>query len=262
MTTHLDSWLQGTPCWVDFMATDLERSQAFYSRLFGWTYSDSAPEYGGYCNALVRELPVAGMSPTMEGMENAPHVWSVYLATNDIAATATAAADAGAKELYPPMEVAPFGWMGMWIDPSGAAFGAWQSAQHTGFNVTEEHGSPVWCDLMSRDYAAARDFYAKVFGYTYDDTPLSTGMTYSMFSVPGGETAAGGIGDLSGDPGPMPSAWSVCFQVDDVDATAKLIPEAGGAVISEPADFEYGRLCIASGPDGEVFALLTPPKQA
>lgn len=262
MTTHLDRWPQGTPCWVDLMAADLERTEAFYGRIFGWTFTESQPEYGGYCMGLVRGEPVVGLSPTMPGMEEAPHVWTVYLASDDIAATDAAATRTGAKTLAPPMEVAPFGWMGLWFDPSGAAFGAWQASQHTGFNVVEEHGAPAWCDLMSRDYDAAREFYAAVFGYTYDDADIQGGMRYAMFTVPGGDRPAGGIGDRSGDPGPMPSAWSVCFQVDDVDATAKDIPDAGGTVLAEPYDFEYGRLSIAAGPDGEVFALLTPPKGA
>lgn len=257
MTTHLDPWPPGTPCWVDLMAGDLDRTQAFYARILNWTFTESQPEYGGYCNALAGGQPVAGLSPTMPGMEESPHVWTVYLATDDIAATDAAATAAGAQVLAPAMEVGPFGSMGVWFDPSGAAFGTWQSAEHTGFNVVDEPGSVAWCDLMTRDYQAALDFYASVFGYSYTDAGME-GMRYAMFTVPGGERPAGGIGDLSGDPGPMPSAWSTCFQVDDVDATTIDIPAAGGAVISEPGDFEFGRIAIASGPDGEVFALITP----
>ena len=114
------------------MASDLDRTQAFY--VLGWTYTESQPEYGGYLNALVDGRTVAGLSPTMEGMEDAPHVWSVYLATDDIAADAAKAADAGAAALFEPMEVGPFGFMGMWNDPTGAAFGmcsvsaSWSSA--------------------------------------------------------------------------------------------------------------------------------------
>lgn len=261
MSTHLDKWPAGTPCWVDLMAADLPRTQEFYRRILGWDYTESLAEYGGYCNALANGQPVAGLSPTMAGMEESPHVWTVYLATDDIAATAAAAEAAGAQVLAPPMEIAPFGSMGVWLDPSGAAFGAWQSAEHTGFNAVEEHGAPAWLDLMSRDYPAARDFYARVFGFSYDDISLADGPPYAMFTVPGGERPAGGIGDLSGDPGPMPSAWSVCFQVDDVDSAAADIPTAGGGVISEPSDFEFGRMVVASGPDGEVFVLMTPPRE-
>src|SRR4051794_41917273 len=37
----------GAPCWVDVTTSDADRAQAFYGQLFGWTASESAPEFGG-----------------------------------------------------------------------------------------------------------------------------------------------------------------------------------------------------------------------
>ena len=39
MSTHTDPWPAGTPCWVDLMASDLDRTQAFYRDVLGWTYT-------------------------------------------------------------------------------------------------------------------------------------------------------------------------------------------------------------------------------
>lgn len=257
MTAHPDAWLPGTPCWVDLMVKDLGTSQSFYSALLGWTFTESTPEnFGGYCSAMAEGAVVAGLMPTMEGMEEAPNVWSVYLASTDIAATDAAAQANGAKPLYPPMQVGPLGWMGMWIDPTGAAVGAWQAIEHTGFNVTEVHGSIAWNDLMTGDYEGARTFYTETFGYTYSDYS-SMEMKYSMFTVPGGEYPAGGIGEIT-PAGAGPAAWSVCFQHNDVDAAIEVIQANGGTVVGEPYDFEFGRLLSATGPDGEPFQLMTP----
>ena len=44
------------------------------------------------------------------------------------------------------------------------------------------------------------------------------------------------------------------------DGAAALLPEIGGSVLQEPWDFEHGRLVAAAGPDGEIFTLLTPPR--
>lgn len=257
MTTHTNSWPAGTPCWVDLMASDLQRTQTFYRDVLGWTYSESQPEYGGYCNALVDGDVVAGLSPTMEGMEDAPHVWSVYLATDDIAALAAKAGDAGAAQLLEPMEVGPFGSMGMWADPTGAAFGVWQANEHTGFTRIEEPGAVAWCDLMTADLPAAREFYATAFGYEYQDIG-DENMPYALFTVPDGERPAGGIGGPAPDAGDAQPGWSAAFQVEDVDAAAERVRRAGGSISSEPSDFEYGRMAVAAGPDGEVFVLMTP----
>ena len=262
MSTHTNPWPAGTPCWVDLMASDLERTQAFYRDVLGWTYSESQPEYGGYCNALLDGSggdgdAVAGLSPTMEGMEGSPHVWSVYLATDDISAHAAKAADAGATQVYEPMQVGSYGSMGMWNDPTGATFGMWQAEEHTGFRRVDEPGTVAWCDLMTGDPDSARGFYASVFGYEYQDIGDDS-MPYAMFSVPGGERPAGGIG------GPDPSTdgtqqgWGVAFQVEDVDAAAERVRRAGGSITAEPSDFEYGRMAVATGPDGETFVVMTP----
>ncbi len=257
MTTHTEPWPAGTPCWVDLMASDLGRTQAFYRDVLGWTYSESQSEYGGYCNALLGGRAVAGLSPTMEGMEGSPHVWSVYLATDDISAHAAKAADAGATQVYEPMQVGSYGSMGMWNDPTGATFGMWQAEEHTGFRRVDEPGTVAWCDLMTGDPDSARGFYASVFGYEYQDIGDDS-MPYAMFSVPGGERPAGGIG------GPDPSTdgaqqgWGVAFQVEDVDAAAERVRRAGGSITAEPSDFEYGRMAVATGPDGETFVVMTP----
>ncbi|WP_424346884.1 VOC family protein [Kocuria sp. CH-021] len=260
MTTHIEPWPAGTPCWVDLMASDLGRTQAFYRDVLGWTYTDSQPEYGGYCNALLGDRAVAGLSPTMEGMADAPHAWSVYLATEDIAVHAARAAAAGATPLFEPMQVASFGSMGMWTDPTGASFGMWQADEHTGFEASAESGAVAWCDLMTGDPAGAQDFYAKVFDYTYQDMGDET-MAYALFTVPGGQMPAGGIGGPDPRAGDTQLGWSVAFQVEDADAAVRRVREAGGSVDQEPFDFEFGRMASVAGPDREVFAVMTPKEE-
>lgn len=254
MSNHDGRWPAGTPCWVDFMASDLARTHDFYSRLFGWTYEDSMEEFGGYHNALLDGRRVAGLSPTIPGMEDAPKVWTVYLATDDLQATTAAVLANGGQVVSEPMQVAGFGSMAVFTDPAGAVFGAWQAGTHNGFAAVDEHGTPMWMDVMSRDFEAAKDFYAKVFGYRYTDVS-EEGMTYVMFEVPGGDRPAGGIG-RSDDQGAV--GWTVCFQVDDADAAAATAGAAGGTVTGDLADTTYGRMATITGPDSETLYVMTP----
>jgi predicted enzyme related to lactoylglutathione lyase len=258
MTLHPEAWPAGTPCWVDIMVKDFDRSRAFYSTVLGWQFTEPAAEFGGYCNALVEGRQVAGMSPTMEGMEGAPNVWSVYLATDDIAATTKATLAAGGQQMFPPMEVGSFGTMGMFTDPTGAAFGAWQAAGHTGFDILDVPGSVAWCDLMTGDAAAAQRFYGEVFGFSYEQIGAAEA-PYAMFTPPGADRPAGGIGEIGHEQQGMPFAWSTTFMVSNTDAAAQRVTESGGGIITAPYDFEYGRMAVATGPDGEMFGLLVPP---
>lgn len=248
----------GTPCWADLAVSDMERSQAFYATVLGWEFTPPSDEMGGYSNALANGAPVAGLTPPQAEMEG-PQVWDVYFATADITATDKAAVDAGAIAAVPPMEVGPFGSMACYVDPQGNRFNLWQAAEHHGFGAREVPGAPAWIDLATANYDAAREFYAAVFGWTYNDMPDSDEMRYAFFAA-GDNDMDGGIG--SEDPqGIYPNGWSIAWTVDDVDAAAARVQEAGGRVLNEPIDFEFGRIVAASGPDGEIFSLYTPLAQ-
>ncbi|MFI7483694.1 VOC family protein, partial [Kocuria sp. M1R5S2] len=254
-----EPWPNGTPCWVDLMATDPDRSQEFYRAVLGWEFEDpgAGPEYGGYRWALVDGRPVAGLSPTVPDLEGLPHLWRVYLATRDVPECVQRITEAGGTLLAGPTEVGRFGTMALCADPTGATFGLWQAGAHPGFRVVDVPGAVVWCDLVTPDHEAARDFYADVFGYSYHDSGAD-GAPYAMFTVPHEEGPAGGIGGTDPAAENAPAVWSVCFQVDDVDDVVRRVRGAGGSVMEDPIEFPYGRLAVVAGPDRESFAVMTP----
>ena len=133
---------------------------------------------------------VAGLGGMPGGMEHPP-VWTTYLATDDAAATAAQITAAGGQVVAPPMDVMDLGVMAIAQDPTGATFGIWQSKSHTGVELANDTGTLTWNELMTRDYAAAKDFYATVFGYTYADMGAD-GFEYSVIEVDG--NTVGGLG--------------------------------------------------------------------
>ncbi len=255
MVVRHESWMPGTPAWIDISVTDLARSQDFYRRVFGWEFGDSEPEYGGYCNAMVDGETVAGMAPPMEGMDAPPHVWATYVAVDDAQEAADKVAAAGGEIMLPPMEVGPFGTMCLAVDPTGAVFGLWQSHEHTGFNLVNEPGSVTWNEAMVGDFARGQAFYQQVFGYTYQDMS-GDGYQYAAFALGDDERPVGGIGEVDGQ---MPPHWAVTFMVEDTDAAAARVVEAGGAVVVPAYDMEFGRVAVVTGPDQEPFAIMSSP---
>ena len=41
----------GAPIWIDLSTSDVDRAKQFYGSVFGWSFEDAGPEYGGYVNA-------------------------------------------------------------------------------------------------------------------------------------------------------------------------------------------------------------------
>jgi predicted enzyme related to lactoylglutathione lyase len=117
-------------------------------------------------------------------------------------------------------------------------------------------GVPNWIDLATSDQLAAKDFYAGLFGWTYDDMDMGNGATYSMAQLQGRDVAA--IAPLQPDMAAagVPPHWQMYVAAPDVDAaTAKVVP-AGGQVLAGPFDvFEAGRMSVVADPLGAVFQL-------
>ncbi len=214
MTTRDTPWPDGTPCWIDLLTTDAEAARTFYGDLFGWQFDVGPEETGYYATALLNDRRVAGVF-SMDA--DHPPVWTTYLATGDGEASADAAVRAGGTLVQPTMDVMDLGRMTVLQDPTGGTFGTWQAGSHSGIQLANESGTLVWNELVTRDYDAAKQFYAAVFSYTYTEIG-DGGFQYSTIEV-GGNTV-GGLGTLPAEvPAQVPPHWRVYFAVDDADET-------------------------------------------
>lgn len=263
MATHAQQWPAGTPCWIEIVVGDLQRSRQFYRSVLGWEFEGSGEESGGVDNALVDGRRVAGMSVALEGADTRSAGWTTYFATDDLDTTARAAAGAGAVPLMEPVDLGAIGRLASWVEPAGAAFGARESREHTGHEALDGHGTVGWVDLVSGGTQASKAFYGTVFGLTFEDMAM-VGISYSTFTPPGEHWPAGGMGDMQpGDAlGPR---WCVTFEVDDVEVARQLVIAAGGDAPHATGQFEFGAIATVRGPDGEEFSLMTsttPPEAA
>jgi hypothetical protein len=251
MPTRNTPWPAGTPCWIDYGAAEIDAAKDFYGRLFGWEFEGGDPEYGGYLNATRNGEPAAGLGPLMDPGDSPG--WTTYFATDDAAATVDRIREAGGTVVVEPMEVGPMGTMVIATDPQGNGFGLWQSGEHTGYRVFNEHGSLVWCDAAVDDPAAAREFYSAVFGFTFAEVPGAEG--YTTFAI-----GADPLGGLGGHQPGSPKGWAVCFAVDSTDDAVATVEAGGGKVTMAPMDTEYGRVAVVEDPWGAPLSVMEPPK--
>lgn len=254
MTLRDTPWPDGTPCWVDLMVPDPRMAMDFYGALLGWQFTDEGDEADNYLMCSVDGRPVAGLGGSSAG-EDAPAVWTTYLATSDLDRTAAAVTDAGGTLLVPPVDVMAHGRMAVAADPAGAAFGLWQAGGHIGARLTDAPSSVLWNECMVRDFGTARDFYAAVFGYGFDDMSDDQ-YTYATMLVDG--RPVGGLGLLPDDvPADVPPHWMVYFGVPDTDAAVAEVDRLGGRVLADPTDTPYGRYSMVNDNQGVSFSLLS-----
>jgi uncharacterized protein len=246
--------LIGGPCWIDLMTSDVDRSRAFYTELFGWTAAEPNEEFGGYFMFLSGDAPVGGgMS---RGDEPGIDTWSVYLATDDIAKTTELAATEGGQVLLQSMAVADLGSMAMVVDPAGASIGSWQPGTFQGFSTIAEIGYPSWFELHTSDYGGSLAFYRAVFGW--DTQVVSDVADFKYTVVVDGEQQLAGVMEDSSLPTGVAARWDVYFGVDDTDVMLAKAVELGGAIVMPGMDTPYGRLAVATDTTGAAFSLVGP----
>ncbi|MEZ5211075.1 VOC family protein [Gordonia sp. PP30] len=248
----------GAPIWFDLSTTDPLTAASFYNELFGWDAEVASEEFGGYQNFTLNGKRVAGMMPYMPEGGGPENVWSVYLRTDDAAATSEAVKQAGGHVIVEPMKVGDEGTMAVFIDPAGAAIGAWQSDKHTGFAEWGVPGAPYWFENLSTDQPAAVPFYEKVFGARPQVVEGAPG-NYTQYFW--GDTSYGATMNAAGMlPEGTPSYWGIYITVDDVEATLQKAVDLGGGIVMGPDVTPWGTLAAITDPLGAIISLGKAPE--
>lgn len=257
----VDSYVDGTPSWVDLMTTDQDAAISFYGDLFGWEFMKGSAENGGYTMCLKDDEPVAGIGGMPDGAPF-PATWTTYLSTSDVDAAVAKAVEVGGQVMAPTMTISEAGQtvgrMAIVADPTGGVFGMWEPGQHTGARRVNEAGSLIWSELRSTDPEASKAFLTAVFGYTYAAPDMDGGMEYHVVQV-GDKMVAGVMGMPPGLPSGVPSHWGTYFAVDDTDESVAKAVATGATLQFEPVDSPYGRMAFLSDPQGASFAVMQVP---
>jgi len=255
MPIRTRKWPAGVPCWADLTVPDVPAAQAFYAAVLGWSFTDTADEYGGYVIGQVDGAAAAGIGPTPQ--PGIPSAWTLYLASDDVDGTAKKITDAGGTMLLPPGDVGPLGRLCVAADPTGAVFGVWQAGGHIGAELHSEPGGLTWEDLRTPDPDTARAFYTSVFGYETQSLEMA-GPGYTTFTLPGGDEQAplGGMGPMFGAPEGTPPHWLLYFGVTDTDAALAAAVAAGGSQPMPAHDVPGGRMGSVMDPFGAVFTVI------
>ncbi|WP_327091827.1 VOC family protein [Nonomuraea sp. NBC_01738] len=243
----------GVPCWIDLSTTDVAGAREFYGTLFGWTAEMvDDPAAGGYGQFHYEGKKVAGLGPTFT--PGSPPVWNVYVATDDAAATADRAKNAGGTIVVDPMAVFGEGTMAVFQGPDSAFLSVWQAGNHTGAELVNEPNSFTWNELVTRDIGAATEFLSTVFGWT----PMTEAMGEMEYTtwMNDGKPIAGMMTMPDAVPGEVPSHWTTYIAVADLDATMANARELGANVIFDRMDAPPGPFGQFIDPQGASLAVI------
>jgi len=121
----------GEICWRELATTDLNSALDFYSKLFGWTLTQTKVTEMDYKEIVVDDVAAGGMMAIDEkwGPAPPPSHWSTYIAVDNADETTQKIVAEGGSIRVPPFDAPGVGRIAMAADPAGAAFAVIQFVQ-------------------------------------------------------------------------------------------------------------------------------------
>jgi len=129
-------------------------------------------------------------------------------------------------------------------------------------DVFNTHGAFSWCELMTTEPEAAREFYTQLFGWGSKAMDMPGG-TYTTLQV--GDASIAGLMKIPADAKGTPPNWACYVTVKDVDATCARVTQLGGKIIVPVMEVStVGRMAVIQDPQGAVLSVITyaPPASA
>jgi predicted enzyme related to lactoylglutathione lyase len=118
----------------------------------------------------------------------------------------------------------------------------------------ETHGDFSWCELLTRNVEASKEFYQQLLGWTMEDVPMQD-CSYTILKTDG--RPVGGIMKMPPQvPPEAPNYWSTYVTVDDVDAAAEKAQQLGAKILVPPTDSPDARFCVFQDPQGAVLSII------
>lgn len=121
----------------------------------------------------------------------------------------------------------------------------------------DRQGAQAWFEIHVDDIDAAADFYATVFGWSYQPIAGFALGKYLMISTKAGVPAGGALAETSRPHRPEVESTLLYLQVDDIPGTVEAVLAAGGSLHRPYLDIggEHGFCAIVRDPQGNHVGL-------
>jgi predicted enzyme related to lactoylglutathione lyase len=261
----------GSFIWYELLTTDANAAAKFYGAVVGWKIPQQAdPQEGGRDYRAIGRSDggsaggVFKLTPDMLAHGARP-TWLGYLYVKNVEAALAAIAADGGSTLMPTMHL-PVGPIAMAADPMGTPFyvmcpipppGKPDAVSDVFDTAAAQHVR--WNELASPDLARAKAFYAKHFGFEFNEVmPMGPLGDYCFADHAG--VRIGAI--MQKAEASVTTSWMFYFGVTSVAAAKWAIEAGGGRILQQPHQVPGGDWIVtATDPQGAPFGVVGPRGQ-
>ena len=253
---------KGQFVWYEQLAKDPKKAIDFYTHVVGWK-TQLFKEGEDYVMWVGEQGPLGGVMrlPDEAAKMGTPPHWMAHVQVENVDATASQVKKLGGKVYKEPTEIPSVGRFAVIADPQGAFLSIFTPSDPMTLHDSSKAGEFCWNELLTSDYAAAFDFYSKIFGWKIvQDMDMGPMGTYRVFGI--GDKQIGGMMTIPKGQ-PTPPMWLYYTETPDLDAALGRATKNGAKVMNGPMDVPGGgRIVQLMDPQGAAFALHQAPKKA
>ena len=248
--------------WHELVTSDPKGAEAFYSNLFGWTFSDVDWETGEDNRVFSLFGEEHGHIASLGPDSKEPSFWIPYVTVSNVPQLAEDVEKLEGATLRAPTPLSGFGRYSVFRDPQGGIAALFDEGNPTAKMYTgpPRTGTIIWNDIITDNAESTGKFYSAVFDWNIYSMQLGEGHDYYLLKR--GEIDEAGIIPRKGEQ-KSPAMWLPYVTVDDVSAACLRIAELGGALYVPPSDLHgAGHYAVAGDPSGAPFAIFQPSSSA
>ncbi len=256
------SYTHGKFVWFEHWshdATNTDKTKAFYTELFGWTFQDQ--EMAGQTFTTINLADKAiGMIMTSEKVPKAKKaMWMGYISTADVDGAAAKAKEAGGTIHLEPTNMEGVGRFAVIGDKDGAVYGVVKTTAGDAKQAKPNMNEFGWMELWTKKGTEqAEAYYTAALGYQVQPFPMKKGKNYSMLSYDNNPYA----GIIQAPQAKYANNWVPYVPVENVDEIIKKAKKAKGKTIGKPLDIDgVGRIGYLIDPSGAVIGVMTPSQE-
>jgi len=118
----------GDFCWNELATTNVKAAKEFYSKAFGWEFSDHDMDGKTYSMIKHKDKEFAGIweIPKDQSAHTPPH-WMSYITVKNLAESLEKVKKLGATVKAPITQAGDFGQFAIITDPTGANIALWEA---------------------------------------------------------------------------------------------------------------------------------------
>jgi len=218
---------KGAFIWADLSTYNTAESIDFYSKVFGWTFSNNE----GYYLAEASPFLVAGVyeTPPFFKKIKMPHFWMSYFQVDSVKDTVRIAEAQGGK-----VEIAYTkfnkGHVALIRDPQGAGFTVYEG-DALYFDTVQSVGTIIRTELQVSDLQKVWPFYSSIFEWEYS---VISSEIYEVISTKDQSNIT--IREYPNSLKGKYEYWVCTILAKDLNKTSQAITQHGGKIISMEKD--------------------------